>query len=223
MVGEGSEKRMTVECAKCVIYACRLENWKKLPPKCPMRQFPKVYMKAKEIYKEEISGELARCASRVEAAGYGVWPRVKEIMEFSRIMGFAKLGLAFCNGLRCEALEVTKIFEENGFSVDSVMCKTGAIPKEYIGLQDADKINPGKFEVLCNPVTQALLLNQSDAELNVLLGLCVGHDSLFIAHSVAPVTVLAVKDRVTGHNPLAAIYAAHYFRDRKRLNLEPHK
>ena len=40
----------------------------------------------------------------------------------------------------------------------------------------------------------------------MLLGLCVGHDSLFLKAANAPCTVLAVKDRVTGHNPLAAIY-----------------
>jgi uncharacterized metal-binding protein len=34
----------------------------------------------------------------------------------------------------------------------------------------------------------------------------VGHDSLFFSFAEAPTTVLAVKDRVTGHNPLAAIY-----------------
>jgi uncharacterized metal-binding protein len=34
----------------------------------------------------------------------------------------------------------------------------------------------------------------------------VGHDSLFFKFADAPTTVLAVKDRVTGHNPLAAIY-----------------
>jgi uncharacterized metal-binding protein len=223
MAGEGSKNKMTLECAKCGIYACRQEDREKLPPKCPIRQCTAVYSEAKEAYKEKASGDLARCAAKVEAAGFGVWPRVKEIMEFSRMMGFTRLGLAFCNGLRREALEVTKIFEENSFSVDSVMCKTGSIPKEDIGLKDADKIYPGRFEVLCNPVAQALLLNQAGTELNVMLGLCVGHDSLFFAKSVAPVTVLAVKDRVTGHNPLAAIYATHYFRDRKRLNLEPVK
>ncbi len=33
-----------------------------------------------------------------------------------------------------------------------------------------------------------------------------GHDSLFIKHARGPVTVLAVKDRLLGHNPMAAIY-----------------
>jgi uncharacterized metal-binding protein len=43
--------------------------------------------------------------------------------------------------------------------------------------------------------------------LNVIIGLCVGHDSLFIRHSAAPVTYLVVKDRVHGHNPSAGLAA----------------
>jgi uncharacterized metal-binding protein len=43
---------------------------------------------------------------------------------------------------------------------------------------------------------------------NVLLGLCVGDDTLFIKHSKAPVTVLAVKDRVLAHNPLGVLYTS---------------
>jgi uncharacterized metal-binding protein len=59
---------------------------------------------------------------------------------------------------------------------------------------------------MCNPIYQAKLLNHENTDFNILLGLCVGHDSLFFKFAEAPTTVLAVKDRVTGHNPLAAIY-----------------
>jgi len=41
--------------------------------------------------------------------------------------------------------------------------------------------------------------------------LCVGHDSLFIKYSEAPITILAVKDRVLAHNPLGAIYQAESY------------
>jgi len=49
-------------------------------------------------------------------------------------------------------------------------------------------------------------LNDVKTELNILLGLCVGHDTIFLEFSEAPCTILAVKDRVLAHNPLAAIY-----------------
>lgn len=66
---------------------------------------------------------------------------------------------------------------------------------------------------MCNPITQAYLLNEEKTEFNILLGLCVGHDSLFLKNAEAPCTVLAVKDRLLGHNPLAAIYTAEsYYR-----------
>lgn len=207
-------------CAKCGVYACRQEDRGKNPQNCPMHKYPDIYIKARGKYSEEITGNLSRCSARVEAAGYGDWSRVRETMEFARMMGYKRLGLAFCNGLRREALELVKIFEENEFTVDSVICKTGSIPKEELGLKEEEKVDPGKFEVLCNPVVQAFLLNHAGTQLNVLFGLCVGHDSLFITNSKAPVTVLVSKDRATGHNPLAAIYASHYFRDRKKLNIE---
>ena len=68
---------------------------------------------------------------------------------------------------------------------------------------------------MCNPIGQAKFLSAAKTELNILLGLCVGHDSLFIKHSDAPVTVFAVKDRVLGHNPLAAIYLAEGYYKKK--------
>ena len=42
--------------------------------------------------------------------------------------------------------------------------------------------------------------------MNFTVGLCVGHDALFNKYSEAPVSALIVKDRVTGHNPAAALY-----------------
>jgi len=205
-----------VNCAKCGVYACWKGEPDKLPKNCPVREQTDIYEEASTAYRGE-AGNMACASARVEAAGYGGWPRLREIMEFSRLAGFGKLGLAFCVGLRREALAVAKIFEENGFTVASVMCKTGSRPKEELGLRKEEKVRPGQFEAMCNPVAQALLLNRTHPDLNVLLGLCVGHDSLFIKYSEAPVTVLAVKDRTTGHNPLAAVYAAHYFQSKLKL------
>lgn len=205
-----------INCAKCGVYSCWKGDLEKLPQNCPMRNYNDVYEEAATVYRET-AGNLACNSARVEAAGYGVWPRVREIMEFSRLAGFTNLGLAFCVGLRREALEVTKIFENNGFTVVSVMCKTGSRPKEELGIQDKEKVHPGRFEAMCNPVAQAMLLNKEQTDLNILLGLCVGHDTLFIKYSNAPITVLAVKDRATGHNPLAAVYAPHYFQSKLKM------
>jgi uncharacterized metal-binding protein len=100
------------------------------------------------------------------------------------------------------------ILESHGLEVTSVACKNGGVPKENIGVKDAEKIRPGNFEAMCNPVSQAELLNRAGCELNVIMGLCVGHDSLFIRHAQGLVTNLVVKDRVLAHNPVGALHLA---------------
>lgn len=171
-----------------------------------------VFEEASREYRQDpVAANLALTSALTECAGYRKWTRLEEIIQFSRMAGFTRLGLAFCVGLRKEAAEVAKIFKQAGFVVESVMCKTGSTPKEFLGIRDEQKVRPGQFEPMCNPIAQAHILNRAGTELNVLLGLCVGHDSLFIKYSAAPVTVLAVKDRVLAHNPLGAVYAAHYY------------
>jgi uncharacterized metal-binding protein len=66
---------------------------------------------------------------------------------------------------------------------------------------------------MCNPISQAELLNRAGTELNVIMGLCVGHDSLFTKHSKGLVTTLVTKDRVLAHNPVGALHLADtYYR-----------
>ena len=88
----------------------------------------------------------------------------------------------------------------------TVVCKVGRSSKQIIGLDRSEQIDPAKDEAMCNPVLQAMVLNREKTDFNILLGLCVGHDSLFFKYSEALCTVLAVKDRLLGHNPLAAVY-----------------
>ena len=133
-------------------------------------------------------------------------PRILEICEFAKKMAYDKLGLAFCLGLAKEAGVVEEILSRHGFHVVSVLCKVGRSSKDIIQVPPEDRINRGSDESMCNPIFQANLLNEEQTDFNILLGLCVGHDSLFFKYANAPTTVLAVKDRVTGHNPLAAIY-----------------
>ncbi len=140
-------------------------------------------------------------------------PRIVEIIEFAKRMQYTRLGLVFCLGLRQEAATTTKILEANGFEVVSVVCKVGAVPKEDIGVPPSGHINCKGGESMCNPITQANVCNSMNVDFNILLGLCVGHDSLVLKHLDAMATVFAVKDRLLGHNPLAAIYNAQsYYR-----------
>jgi uncharacterized metal-binding protein len=195
---------------------CRHEKGKS-PKNCPTALHQDfVEQSVNEALSKEIC-EFARQASIQEAEGYAdrekgygtvrpIKPRVLEIIEFAKRMGYQRVALIFCVGLRKEASVVHKMFEKHGFDVISILCKVGRVPKEVLGLSDDQKVAPGSFESMCNPILQAGLANHYESQFNILLGLCVGHDSLFFKYSEAPCTVLAVKDRLLGHNPLAAIY-----------------
>jgi uncharacterized metal-binding protein len=160
--------------------------------------------------------ELRRWAcesARTESSGYCRRTRIEEVMDFARRIGATRLGIAHCIGLISETRIAREIFLRNGFEVEAICCKVGSIAKEKVGVKDEEKIHPGQFEALCNPVAQAELLARVGTHLNILIGLCVGHDSLFFKHSHAPVTVLVAKDRILGHNPVAALYTSNsYYR-----------
>ena len=118
---------------------------------------------------------------------------------------------------------MASVFTDCGFDVVSVACKNGSIPKEDIGLTDAQKVKPGKFEALCNPVAQAEMLNEHGCEFNVVMGLCIGHDSLFFKYAKGLTTVLVAKDRVLGHNPIAALNLADSYYSKVWGPLKPAK
>ncbi|MFH0787374.1 MAG: DUF1847 domain-containing protein [Pseudomonadota bacterium] len=191
---------------------------------CPTLKGKNVLAEAGREYEDPQTREFARQATIQEGECYAnrhqrpyvmepTKTRLLEICEFAHKMNYKRLGLAFCLGLTKEAKIVEGILKAYGFEVVSVLCKAGRTPKEIIGIRDKEKIYQGTDEAMCNPIYQAKLLNHSGTEFNVLLGLCVGHDSLFFKYADAPTTVLAVKDRVTGHNPLAAIYLSEsYYR-----------
>jgi uncharacterized metal-binding protein len=113
-----------------------------------------------------------------------------------------------------EARTAREIFVAGGFEVFAACCKVGSISKEKVGIQDQEQLSPGEFEAMCSPVGQAAVLAEAGTQLNVVIGLCVGHDSLFFRHSKAPATVLVAKDRVLGHNPVAALYTRHSYYQR---------
>lgn len=64
---------------------------------------------------------------------------------------------------------------------------------------------------MCNPIGQAMALNEAGTELNILMGLCVGHDTLFYKFCKGFCTVLVTKDRVLAHNPAGALYETGSF------------
>lgn len=192
-------------CAECVERRCRSGVLDELPSNCPCNERDGVE-DMKKLYLEPENYRLSHNSALVEAEGYCKKTRLEEIIDFANRCGFKKLGIAFCVGLSNEAKMLCSILRHNGFEVNSVACKNGSIPKEHINIKENEKIRPGMYEPMCNPIGQATFLNKAETDLNIILGLCVGHDSLFIKYSHAPVTVFAVKDRVLAHNPIGALY-----------------
>ncbi len=218
-----SNNHLELSCPLCGVAACTFEpNTKKSPSFCPMLAQTDQLACIERMYVED--DELRSWSyesARTESAGYCRSTRVEEIMDFARRIGATRLGIAHCVGLIAEAKIAREIFLAGGFEVMAICCKVGSIEKEKVGLKDEEKVYPGQFEALCNPVAQAELLAQADTQLNVVVGLCVGHDSLFFKHSHAPVTVLVAKDRVLAHNPVAALYTSRtYYRRLKEQQIK---
>lgn len=157
------------------------------------------------------TAKMARAAAEIEGLYYGKLTRVEEIIAFAKRIGAKKIGIATCVGLINETKIFCRILEAKGLESYSVLCKVGSIDKTEIGIPEELKVEKGCHESICNPILQAKLLNKEKTDLNVIVGLCVGHDSLFIQYSKAPVTTLITKDRVTGHNPAAALYTSGFY------------
>jgi len=172
---------------------------------------------------------LARVAAVVEGLCYqpvpgseavnARWNRVEDTVALARLMGWQKIGIGTCIGLLQESERLVQILEAQGFEAYSVCCKAGSIDKLKLDIREEDKVRPGTFEPACNPVAQARLLNDQQTDMNIIVGLCVGHDMLFAKYSSAPTTTLVVKDRVTGHNPVAVLYGQNFYY--KRLQKQP--
>jgi uncharacterized metal-binding protein len=223
-------RKLSPLCSKCPTGACsppmgstEKPDLDKSPAFCPMRNLPEVMAKAMDEYRKPDVREFARQASIQEFECYERTPegmrtknpRIVELIQFADKMKYRKLGIAFCAGLTAEAKILTDILENNGFEVVSARCKVGGVPKDEIGITPEQKIGgPTSCEAMCNPIAQAEVLNAEKVDLAVMLGLCLGHDTLFLKYSRVLTTVFAVKDRVTGHNPLAAIYLSSSYYSR---------
>ncbi len=211
------KKPSTPQCALCTVKnrMCIVKTGEG-PIFCPTKEYITIKNAIKEYEKPEIR-KFANMASIQEAECYTnrhikpyvlhpIKPRVQEIYEFAKKMSYKKIGIAFCVGLYSEARALSNILMVQGFNVVSIVCKVGCTPKETIGIKDDEKIRVGEFETMCSPIVQAILLNKEKTDFNILVGLCVGHDSLFFKYSKAFTTVLVVKDRVLAHNPVGALY-----------------
>lgn len=195
------------------------------PPKpayCPSGEHMDLISDSFELYKgDSEDAKMAQVATRVEGLCYehipgsdavhARWTRVEDTIAFAMLMGYRKIGLATCIGLLEETNRLALILKAQGLEPLSLCCKSGGMDKLQMGVTEEDKVRPGTFEPACNPIAQARLFNEANTDMNIIMGLCVGHDMLFQKYSAAPVTTLVVKDRVTGHNPVSVLYGQNFY------------
>lgn len=159
-------------------------------------------------YEDKEKLRILTVASELEAHYYMQITRLEEVIRFSRQMEYHRIGIAFCVGLSQEAKAIAAILSKH-FKVESVCCKVCGVDKKEFHIPN---VRPERYEAACNPVGQANYLKKAGTDLNIIVGLCIGHDILFTQCSASPVTTLAVKDRVLAHNPLGAVYSNYWRR-----------
>ena len=206
-----------LSCTDCSVYNCRTRT-KQFPSFCLTTKNNDNFNIDEQIKKtsahlkgDNADAVVAKASAQVEGLFYCQKTRVEEILEFAKRINAKKIGIATCAGLIEEAKIFARILKIHGFECYSAMCKVGSVDKTTIGLNENEKVRPDNFEAMCNPILQAEILNAQETDLNVLIGLCVGHDSLFTKYAKAYNTTLVTKDRVTGHNPVAALYVSHSY------------
>ena len=200
----GKEREFT--CADCAMSACKKTDGSR-PAFCPSTGFD---LGDEQWLQDELADEETRrifkasAVSAYEAYDLGL-SRIEEIMLFAREMGAEKIGIAGCTSLAPVAHRAVEVFRENGFDVVAALCKVGALTNDDLGLDVPRR--RGRTTVVCNPIYQARLLNEAQTDLNVMIGLCAGHDGLFMRHSDALCTALVVKDFKHGHCPIRELEA----------------
>lgn len=205
-------KPFRLSCADCAVVNCIYEEGS-FPDFCLSKKLDEDVLKdAMEQYKDPTIQKVAVSAAEVETENYCKMTRMEETIEFAKKLGAKKIGIATCAGLIKETNMAAKILREAGFEVIGVACKCGTQKKVDIGIPEYCNATGAN---MCNPVFQAKFLNSEKTDLNILIGLCVGHDSLFYRFSDAFVTTLVSKDRVLAHNPVAALYQADKYYKKK--------
>lgn len=177
-------------CIDCVTNSCGARDGA-FPSFCLMDGFDLEDEPAllSELRKPDVHSFVEDAAQNASWSFGGGLSRIEETIGFARRAGYGKIGIAACTSMAREARMAARIFRAQGFEVFGAMCKIGSLSRPDL---DIDEGNPDS--VLCNPIYQAQLINAHGVDFNVIVGLCVGHDSLFMRYADAPCTVLVTKD-----------------------------
>lgn len=199
MMANDSNKEFS--CYRCAKRDCRRGYPDGMPDYCIASQYQDIVDETKAKYRLPDEGSIFKASSAVTTRGYGKYTRVQIAIEFAKELKIESIGLAACMALINEMATVGELFCGAGFKVVSAGCKVGYVEPQDRGFPELK----GMKSSTCNPIAQAEILNRQGTQLNFMMGLCLGHDILFTKYSLAPVSTLIVKDRRTGHNPIAAL------------------
>jgi uncharacterized metal-binding protein len=154
---------------------------------------------SRDVYAGQETKQIVKNSSvLVDDGRAGELSRFQETVEFCKLQGYRKVGLAYCFGLEKYASAVRDKMSAEGVNILPARCTIGGIREKDI---IAEK--PGEA-ISCNPAGQARFLNER-ADFVIEMGLCLGHDVIFHRELKVPFTVLLVKDRAYDHAPLKGI------------------
>ena len=193
---------MEHSCVDCGLNGCRKPDGPH-PAFCPANGFD---LENETWLQERLAEPENRCAIEAAAVSAGraiddKLSRLEETVVLAKGLGVKKIGVAACVSLAPEARAAAKALRAEGFDVVGAICKMGTITHADLDLHVGRKPE----SVLCNPIYQAKVLNDERTDLNVVIGLCAGHDSLFIKYADALCTTLVVKDWKYDHHSVLAL------------------
>src|SRR4030043_712228 len=202
-----AERAKTIQCHQCKDNECLARYPQGIPEYCQAERFLDLVEESKRQYLEPDESRFQLAADKVLKRGGYDWSRVQQCIEFARELGARKVGLAVCVSLVREGREFARLLDRAGFQVISVACMVGGLKPQETGIPD-EWVN--QLGISCNPIAQAEIMNREGTELNFIYGLCVGHDTIFIKRSKAPITYVVAKDMVTGNNPGAVLLSPYH-------------
>ena len=194
-----------LSCIDCALGGCEYSE-KARPAFCPTDSFELQNEQwLVDCLNEEENRRIIEAASvSVHTASDLKLSHMEEIIVFARELGAQKIGIASCISLSAEARAAANVLRAHGFEVVGAICKIGSITYGDLGI-NVERRSSGT--VVCNPIYQAKVLNDARTDLNVVMGLCTGHDALFLKYSDALCTLLTAKDFKFDHYSVRALRA----------------
>lgn len=118
--------------------------------------------------------------------------RLKELVNFIKMSGFRKIGVATCFSVRKLAENFAEKLRSEKIAVIVANCRESELRAEELSADMGGQS--------CDPKGQAQYFNEEKTDFNINFGLCLGHGLLFQKYSEAPVTTMLVKDFSHKHN-----------------------